>query len=258
MPNESTVPEPKGKPVILRTLVPIDWALWGILVILALYGLVKVSTEGRGSPEAGPGLGIFTVLLLLALLAAAGFALRAAARRESIAGVITMTVILAWPCVFLVADPAMKAYKRRKYANAELDVGLSPLAQAIGRKDTAALARLLDAGADPNQVDPKSGNTPLGDVNKDPEMVRILVDHGADIDRIQPDGTTPVVRFIGTRQWESAVYLIEKGANLDVVNKYGVSVDYYLNEWKESVFGEHPQGWDQVRAAIAKRRAAPK
>jgi hypothetical protein len=32
-------------------------------------------------------------------------------------------------------------------------------------------------------------------------------------------------------------------------------VDYYLNDWKESVYGEHPEGWDKVREAIAERRA---
>jgi len=113
----------------------------------------------------------------------------------------------------------------------------------------------MDAdGADPNVVDPQSGNTPLFTVNNDPEMVRALVDGGADVDRRQSNGTSPVVEFISTRQWESALYLIEKGANLGLVNEHGVSVDYFLNEWKDSVYGEHPEGWDRVRAAIAARR----
>jgi hypothetical protein len=77
------------------------------------------------------------------------------------------------------------------------------------------------------------------------------------VDRIQSDGTPAIVRFIGTRQWDSALYLIEKGAKLDV-NQNGLSVDYYLNDWKESVFGEHPEGWDRVREAIAKHRVATK
>src|SRR5215204_5660096 len=96
----------------------------------------------------------------------------------------------------------------------------------------------------------------LGEIHDDVGMVRAFVDNGADIDRIQSDGTPAVVRFIGTRQWDSALYLIEKGAKLDIVNVNGLSVDYYLNEWKESVFGEHPEGWDRVREAIATRRAA--
>jgi len=118
-----------------------------------------------------------------------------------------------------------------------------------------ALRALLQHGADPNVVNPQSGDTPLRSVYDDPEIVRALVDGGADIDRIQSDGTPAVVHFISTRQWESALYLIEKGANLDVVNSHGLSVDYYLNEWKDNVYGDHHEGWDKVREAIAARRA---
>ena len=129
-----------------------------------------------------------------------------------------------------------------------------------GRTPAAAeaLRALLAHGADPNAIDRESGKTPIGTVYKQPDMVKALADHGADIDRIQPDGLPAVVSQIGTRQWDSALYLIEKGANLDVKNAHGVSVDYYLNDWKDSVFGEHPEGWDRVREAIARRRAARK
>jgi len=105
--------------------------------------------------------------------------------------------------------------------------------------------------------DPQSSRTPIGSVYNEPEILRALVEHGADIDRIQPDGVPAIVGLIGTRQWESALYLIEKGADLDVSTTHGLSVDYYLNDWKDSVFGEHPLGWDTVREAIAKRRATP-
>ena len=102
-----------------------------------------------------------------------------------------------------------------------------------------ALRLVLEHGADPNAVDPQNRQTPIGTVYDDPEMVRVLAEHGADLDHIQSDGTPAVVGFIGTRQWESALYLIEKGAKLDISNSHGLSVDYYLNQWKESVDGEH-------------------
>jgi hypothetical protein len=338
MPNESTELNPQGKSVTTRILIPLCWTLWGVLLIVLLYGLIKVSTERTSSPEAGRGLGVFAVVFLLALLVVAAVFLNAAARKESPTGLITMAVILAWPVVFLIADPAMKAYKARSFASAEARVGdfkdamLASMARAITANDTATLAQLLkgqpppqgkdragndllayalvvvrekhgsaaplrvlldagadprksrvggqdavsymvfgnspdgretmrlllEHGADPNVVDPQSGKTPLGTVYNDPEIVRALADHGADLDRLQSDGTPAVVGFISTRQWESALYLIEKGANLDLKNSHGLSVDYYLNDWKESVFGEHPEGWDKVREAIAKRRAAHK
>jgi ankyrin repeat protein len=120
---------------------------------------------------------------------------------------------------------------------------------------TEALRLLLEHGADPNAVDPETGKTPIAGVYMQPAMIRVLVEHGADIDRVQPNGVPPIVDLIATQDWESALYLIERGARLDLQNADGLSVDYYLASWKESVFGEHPEGWDKVRAAIAGRRA---
>lgn len=337
MQNEAIEPSPKSRPVLARILIPLCWTLWGILLVVALYGLVTVSTEQASSPEARRGLGIFAILFLMALLAVAAVLLNVAARKQSSLGLITMTLVLAYPLVSLVAHPAIQAYKRRSFASAEARVGdfrdpmLKSMARAINANDTRTLTQLLkgepppegkdragndllayalvvvrdkqgsadpvrvlldtgadprrtragngedvvnfmiyggspatreamrlllEHGADPDAVDPQSGKTPIGTVYNEPELVRLLVVHGADIDRIQPDGVPAVVSLISTQQWESALYLIEKGANLDVRNTHGLSVDYYLNDWKESVSGEHPEGWDKVREAIAKRRAS--
>ena len=117
-----------------------------------------------------------------------------------------------------------------------------------------AMRLILRHGADPNAVDPASGKTPIGSTYGKPQMVRALADHGADIDRIQPGGVTALIELISTREWESALYLVEKGANLDVRNEHGLSVDYYLNEWKDTVHGAHPEGWD--RCARPSRGAA--
>jgi hypothetical protein len=46
--------------------------------------------------------------------------------------------------------------------------------------------------------DPQSSRTPIGSVYNEPEILRALVEHGADIDRIQPDGVPAIVGLIGT------------------------------------------------------------
>jgi hypothetical protein len=112
---------------------------------------------------------------------------------------------------------------------------------------------LLAAGADPDSPDPGSGWPPLMDLGDHPDAVRALVEAGADIEALA-DGVSPVVRFTGLRQWESAAYLVEKGARLDSTTAHGLSLDYYLESWRDSVDGDHPQGWDRLRAAIAARR----
>jgi len=337
MHNDNAEPTPKSGPELIRTLIQVCWLLWGVLMLVALYGLVLVSTERTSSPEAGRGLGVFAVLFVMLLLAFGAWMLVIAARKQSTGGVITLLILFAYPLVMLVAQPGVRAYKRWSFANEEARNGafggakLKSIAQAIAGNDTLTLKRLLDGkaapegkdragndllayalylvrdkqgsvepvrvllgagtdprtsrtangedvvnymvfggsdaareamrlllehGADPNAADPETGQTPIRSIYNEPQILRALVDHGADIDRIQPDGVPAIVHLISTRQWDSALYLIEKGAKLDVVNANGLSVDYYLNDWKESVYGEHPAGWDSVRAAIEKRRAS--
>ena len=231
MPDEGTDPHLKRK-TVTGILIKVDWSLWGALAILAIYSMIRMGTE-RSGPE-GRGLGGLAAFLMIILLTGAAAGVRVAARRQSPTGLVTMAVIMAWPLVFLIADPLIRAKRARGYAVAEANVGdfkdtaAASMARAIAQNDTATLTGLLN-GHRPPAVKDQSGNDLLA-------------------------YASPVVEFISTRQWDSALYLIEKGANLDLVNPYGVSVDYFLNEWKDSVYGEHPEGWDRVRAAIAARR----
>jgi len=120
-----------------------------------------------------------------------------------------------------------------------------------------AVLFLLEHGADPNAVDPITGNTPIRSAGDSPELVRALVEASADMDRIQSSGVTALVKFVGERHWESALYLVERGARLDVANENGLSLDYHLESFRDSVFGEHPEGWDRVREALRERGMNP-
>ncbi len=125
-------------------------------------------------------------------------------------------------------------------------------ARASVRRD--AMRALLERGADPNVVDPLDQSTPLAAVGDDPELVRLLVERGADIDRLQGNGVPVIVDYVGGKHWDSALYLIERGARLDVANQDGLSVDYWVKSFSESVYGTPPEGLDRVKAAIAARR----
>ena len=67
-------------------------------------------------------------------------------------------------------------------------------------------------------------------------IVRALIKAGANIETLY-DGVPPVVRFTSLRQWESATYLVEKGAQLDSRTAEGLSLNYYLKQWKDGVEG---------------------
>jgi hypothetical protein len=139
---------------------------------------------------------------------------------------------------------------------AQMPDGLAPIHFMIvdithgGRE---AVLLLLEHGANPNAVNPITGDTPIRKSGDSLDLVRALVEAGADMDRIQSNGVTALVDFVAKRHWESARFLVERGARLDVENEDGLSLDYYLKDWKDSVYGEHPEGWDRLRAAIAAR-----
>ena len=113
---------------------------------------------------------------------------------------------------------------------------------------------LLEHGADPNAEDADSGMTAMAYAGAQPEVVRLLAEAGAKIDQPLPGGESMLVRFIARQHWDSALYLIEQGADLDIRDPDGLSVDYYLEEFEDGVYGEHPEGWDLVREALLNRR----
>ncbi len=112
---------------------------------------------------------------------------------------------------------------------------------------------LLAAGANPNAPSAKGGPPPIMDAGQFPKIVRSLVEAGADIEALY-DENPPVLSFTMLRQWDSAIYLVQKGARPDTTTSHGVSIDYYLNQWKDGVEGVPDEGWDRLRSAIAKRR----
>ena len=149
------------------------------------------------------------------------------------------------------------AYPRTTRLESSEDV-LTYLIPASSPDKHEVMRLLIEHGADPNAADPLSGDTPLGAAYLDLETIRLLVEHGADPDRARFTGSLLIVRVIAAQQWESALYLIERGVSLEPApTDSGLSVDFYLEDWKESVYGAHPRGWDRVREAIAARRTPP-
>ncbi len=161
----------------------------------------------------------------------------------------------------IVADdvPALKAHlatrpdlsKRDRADNSLLDFAIRRFRFMKGNPEHIRL--LLTAGANPNAPSANSGPPPLMDIGEFPELVRSLVQAGANIE-VLSDGNPAVLRFTMLRQWESAIYLVQNGARLDTTTPNGLSIDYFLKQWEGGVEGVPTEGWDRLRAAIAKRR----
>ncbi len=98
---------------------------------------------------------------------------------------------------------------------------------------------LLEAGANPNVLDHE--HRPVwwrtiepGEDDTAAELLRMMLDHGADLSLRAPDGRGPVGQAVASRYWYAACLLIERGA-----------------EWKQEKLrgGSVPEllGWEIVR-----------
>ena len=105
------------------------------------------------------------------------------------------------------------------------DVDLSDswlLTDAIGAKDVAKLAALLESGVSPNVGIPREVH-PLGAASESGciEIVLLLLDHGADPDFGDPYGDTALVYAVIGRNVDIAELLLERGANVNHRNQGG-------------------------------------
>ncbi len=133
---------------------------------------------------------------------------------------------------------------------------LNALILGANAEVTKAYRLLIERGADPNAVDPVTGDTPLANAGSQIEIVRALVDAGAEMDRVLPDGTTALVRFVAARHWDAAIFLVERGARLDIESASGLSLGDYDEKWAAMYGSEAVEGWTRLQRALEKRRAA--
>ena len=118
--------------------------------------------------------------------------------------------------------PPKKATKAQ--SSAKNKYGESALHQAVKKGDVSRVRSLLEAGADPNGVD-NAGWAPLHDCLRDrpqtTEIVRLLVQHGANINVQAEDGNTPL--HDATKNMGDAIIkcLLDLGADHSIANKNG-------------------------------------
>lgn len=278
----------------MKLLLPVAWTLWGASLLSLIYWLHYLANSRASGYSALRDFLVFIVAAVIVAELLAGGALYWATARLSVLGVTIIAGCSAIPLGFILLVRSIDATTARTAAAIGdfPDPALRPLAAAITAADPAALKLaltgpapagkdgagydllnyalrryrfdngslecirlLLAAGANPDSPDPITGNPPLIELGEDLAAVRLFVEAGADIET-NTTGLTPVVQFTSLRNWDSAIYLIKKGARLDTSDSHGVSLDYFLKEWEDSVNDQHPEGWDRLRAAITSARYA--
>ncbi len=96
--------------------------------------------------------------------------------------------------------------------------GVTPLEMAVGDLRKNAVAELLRQGVDMNVRDAERNNAVTWAVvayKRDPQILDMLLDAGADPNTLRADGDPIIVRFLADHDLDAIRYLHEKGANID-------------------------------------------
>jgi ankyrin repeat protein len=120
--------------------------------------------------------------------------------------------------------------RQHEFGDAALGEGATPLMRAAKAADAALITLMLDKGADPNRA-MKNGTTALmvtasrqsrgaDAAPRTIEALKALLDRGADVNAATPDGSTALHQAVG-RPNEVVRFLVEKGARLEVKDKFG-------------------------------------
>lgn len=128
-------------------------------------------------------------------------------------------------------------------AGADVNVLPSPLVCAVGRDSWDMVRFLIDKGADVNMAD-KDGLSPLVVAARggDEDVVRLLVEHGAEVDARDMDGVTPLVKACEFRRWGAVKTLLDLGADVNATNGDGrtalaATVEALIGEGEDAGLG---------------------
>lgn len=109
--------------------------------------------------------------------------------------------------------------------------GVCLLSIAIRRKHTSLVDMLLEHGAEINAISRDRNNTPLMDAASEglPELTQKLLIHGAEIEIASVNGQTALALAVGSGDEDSALYLLEAGANPDRGDALGMTPRTYAS-----------------------------
>jgi ankyrin repeat protein len=119
----------------------------------------------------------------------------------------------------------LEELKRREpiWRNQPVDARLPWIASALSNGHTEIIRYFVGQGFDVNTSFGNSAWTPLHNVvsNRYPDLVKVLLDHGAQVNARDKYGHTPLMRAAGIGNVELAELLLQRGANVDLASRQG-------------------------------------
>jgi hypothetical protein len=117
---------------------------------------------------------------------------------------------------------------------------------------------LLNHGANPNQL--REGQPLIFSIWNNLDAMRELLDHGADINARDPSGDTALLFYLWNGRWDAAVFVLERGADIDVQNNSGMTPELALEGCRDRIVNSFkeplPEGYNKTKAALDRRRAS--
>lgn len=107
--------------------------------------------------------------------------------------------------------------------------GLTPLLWALSCKNVAGVKMLLDAGADPNQEAARGMTAVLAAVNYDGPFLGLMLDHAGDLNAVRDGGNRTLLaealsRGVHTDEWDNFELLVQRGADINRVSGKGLPI----------------------------------
>lgn len=123
----------------------------------------------------------------------------------------------------LVLSACGKSSKTSSQNPPQSGAAATALLDAAARGDLEAVQREIAGGADLNQVAPIDGSTPLIAATSfdRAEIVRVLIEAGADLEKKKNDGATPLIVAAFLCREEVVKLLLEAGADKNARNNTG-------------------------------------
>lgn len=134
------------------------------------------------------------------------------------------------------------------------ETGGRELITAIKSRDVATVRRLLDAAVDPNDAEGALGDSALYMAIElaEPEMARLLVEHGADPNH-KPGRETPVSVAARTAQKDILELLLAKGGDPNRADSLGLTALHWAVHWSRKTSDQptRPGYVDVVKVMLA-------
>lgn len=145
---------------------------------------------------------------------------------ELIDGWIDGNTCLNWYCRLIsrneskAREPVFELASEQKTGNLVDSTCISALAHAAKHGDTTTISHLLSFDADPNGY-PVGGFPPLVIGGRHTEVLRLLLDAGANVDCQNRDGQTALMHAAGSGNHEAVAVLVAANANPTLTDKAG-------------------------------------